>query len=96
MNFTFTDGILIASCFWILVSVLALVRGLQYGTSIKANAISEYWDNSIKVGFTIAYCYAKDPERLEGLCRLYLDPEYLETLKVTIVEAEHDESNPCC
>ena len=95
MNFTFTDGILIASCFWFFVAVFTLLRGLLFSFTVDNDALCEYWDHAIKAGFTIAYHKAGEPNSLEGFAKEYIHSDFLEMLKEN-ENAEHDESNPGC
>lgn len=95
MNLTFTDGILIASCVWFIISMLALLRGALFSFRLDNDYISEYWDHAVKAGFTIAYYKAGEPNSLEGLAKEYIHSDFLEMLKEN-ENAEHDESNSGC
>lgn len=95
MNFTFTDGVLIASIFWFYIVLLAMTICLLFSFSLDNDDLSEYWDRALKVGFTIAYHEAGEPNSLEGLAKEYIHFDFLEMLKEN-ENAEHDESNPCC
>ena len=50
----FWDGVLISSCFWFLIAVLALTRGTFYGYDTLDDPHlnwSETWDSGFEAGF---------------------------------------------
>lgn len=87
---TFTDGILIASAIWLVITMFPMIRCVLFGYNRAIEHIEEYWDAGIRHGFSIAYCN-----------RTLLDDKffvnlYLEAGTEENENAEHDESNPGC